>query len=353
MTIHTAVVAAFCACVSAFAQPTSVDVEFTGVGDMTLKGTLLLPETPGDAAGDEKRAKFPAILLLPGSGPTNRDGNQPPMLVTNLLKEVAERLAAEGVATLRFDKRATHVYAKEWPKDVEAIDAFFAFDRFVGDAAAALEYLQLREEIDAARTVIAGHSEGGLIALHVAHDLAGTHSAPMGLILMGTAGRTLDIVLREQVRANVERTNPNWDGKEALFTKLDEAIAASKAREPVPDDLPAGLRPLFNPTVRSLMYAYFTIDPAVLAAKVRGPVLIVQGEDDAQISAERDAPVLEAVLAEREGATTKLVVIAKASHNFKDTTDNPFGFTGPVMPEVLETMVGWAREHMGAGSTGR
>lgn len=341
MNIRIAMIALMLVCLPVLAQPRAEEVDFEGIGGLRLRGTLLLPASDATA-----RAKFPAILLLPGSGPTNRDGNQPPMLVTNLLKDVAERLAAEGVATLRFDKRATHVYAKEWPKDVEAIDAFFAFDKFVGDAAAALAYLQARDEIDASRTVIAGHSEGGLIALHVAHDLAGDKGAPMGLILMGTAGRPLDVVLREQVVANVERSNPKWDGKEAFIAKLDEAITASKAREPIPADLPASLRPLFNPTVRSLMYSYFTIDPAELATKVTGPVLIVQGGDDAQISAERDAPQLEAALANRNSAPTKLVVINKASHNFKDTTDNPFGFTGPVMPEVLEAIVAWAREYM-------
>src|SRR5688500_9758350 len=84
-------------------KPMPLEVSFTGAGGLKLNGTVLLPSGGRDQ-------KFPAVLLLPGSGPTDRNGNQPPVLVTDLLKQIADRLAAEGIASLRFDKRSAHVH---------------------------------------------------------------------------------------------------------------------------------------------------------------------------------------------------------------------------------------------------
>lgn len=336
--MHNHFAAFSCALASVFAwgQPTAVEVEFPGEGGLTLRGALLLPD-----GADE--AKFPGVLLLPGSGPTNRDGNQPPMLMTNLLKQIADRLAEEGVATLRFDKRATPGYAASWPRDLEAINAFFAWEKFVGDAKGALTYLANRPEVDAQRLAIAGHSEGGLIALQIGHDLAGTEHAPAGVMLLATAGRTLDVVLREQIAASVERTTLDEEGKRSYMRQLESAMDAVKAGQPLPQDLPMGLRALFNPTAISLLKSYFTIEPADLAAKVIGPVLILQGDADAQISVERDMPRLDGALRKRDSGGVTTVIITGASHNLKDTTDNPNGFTGPVSPAALDAIADWAR----------
>lgn len=325
------------AIVTTAAQTVSHDVEFPGADGLTLKGTLLLPDPTGPHA---------AVLLLPGSGPTDRNGNQPPMLMTDLLKQIAESLAEAGVATLRFDKRATRTYAGEWPRELDAIDAFFAWTKFVGDASGALAHLRGRPEIDPARVAIAGHSEGGMIALQVAHDLTDTDHAPKGLILLATAGRKIDVVLREQVEANLEHNIPDEQQRAEFMAKLEACITAVLRREPLPDDLPIGLRPLFNPTVRSLLYSYFTIDPADLAAKVRGPVLIVQGEADAQVSSDRDTPRLETALTARASGDLHTVIIPGASHNFKDTMNNPLGFTGPVVPQAIEAITTWVRMHL-------
>src|SRR5262245_24748089 len=100
--------------------PAEEEVSFTGEGSLTLHGTLVLP--PG------AEGRVPALLLLPGSGPTDRDGNQPPMLVTDLLQQVADALASAGVASLRFDKRAAHVHASDWPTELAAQQSFFAYE---------------------------------------------------------------------------------------------------------------------------------------------------------------------------------------------------------------------------------
>jgi pimeloyl-ACP methyl ester carboxylesterase len=242
------------------------------------------------------------------------------------------------VATLRFDKRAAHVYAAAWPKDAGEVNAFFSYQNFIGDATAAYRFLRAREGVS--RVAILGHSEGGLFALQVARDLAGSEERPAGLILAATAGRVLDVVLREQLAALLEKQTRDPAVREMYLGHVDRGIAAAKAGEAVPADMPAGLVAIFNPTVQDLLRAYFTVDPCALAAEVRGPVLVLQGELDAQVSAERDAPRLHEALAKRGEA--ELVVVPGASHNFKSvgSAAEP-GFSGPVVTGALEAVAGW------------
>jgi uncharacterized protein len=341
-----ATIAALCVATSAGAQPSAPEarvVTFAGAGGLELQGTLVLPPEP-----EQDGAKAPAVLLLPGSGPTDRDGNQRQfMLITDLLKQVADRLAAEGIATLRFDKRAVMTYAEHWPREAKELDAFFAFENFTGDAAAAYRYLRGHERIDAERVGLLGHSEGGLIALQLASDLAGGGEAPAAVILAGTAGRTLDAVVREQIAGALEKQTQDEAVREQYMEALEKATAAVKAREEVAADLPPGLAPLFNPTVLSLLHSYFTIDPAALAGKVTAPVLIIQGEKDVQISAERDTPLLRTALMSRTAGECEVLIVPGASHNLKVlSVEGDQGFAGPVAPEALEKIAVWSRQHL-------
>ncbi|MCC6660977.1 MAG: alpha/beta fold hydrolase [Phycisphaerales bacterium] len=337
-----AVVTARAAC-----QPVSAEVTFKGAGDLELHGTLLLPERTLGAAP----AGVGAVLLLPGSGPTDRNGNQPPGFVTNLLSQIADRLAAEGIATLRFDKRAAHVYAAQWPKGADQIGEFFSYDNFVGDATAAYLFLRGGEGVDAVRVAILGHSEGGLFALQIGSDLAATGDRPAGLILAGTPGRTLDEVVREQIRALLEKQTTDQSVRDTYMAHLERGIAAAKNRAPVPRDMPPGLAPLFNPSAQKLLYSCFTIDPAGLAARVRGPVLVLQGERDSQVSAERDAPRLVEALKKREtaeGNSTELVLVPGASHNLKSVQNaGDAGIAGPAAPQALDAIAEWCKAHLG------
>src|SRR5579885_823164 len=141
-------------------QFSSREVTFQGAGGFTLNGTLLQPI-------DAKNA--PAFVLLSGSGPTDRDGNTP--LLTDkvdVLKQIAERLAADGIATLRFDKRAVHTYKDKWPTDMSQIGPFFSWENFIADAKDAFDFLKQQPGIDGNRCGMMGHSEGALIALKVA-----------------------------------------------------------------------------------------------------------------------------------------------------------------------------------------
>ena len=327
---------------AAQAEPVVHEVTFTGADGLELKGTLLLPNII--KAGE----RCPAALLLPGSGPTDRDGNQPPLLVTDLLKQIAEELVGNGIATLRFDKRAVRSYAQHWPSEPAELNAFFGWRKFVDDAAAGLRFLQSHEAIDPERIAIIGHSEGGLIALQIAHDGCMSDQPPATLVLLATAGRPLDVVLREQMAAQLESPQIDPATRERLLEALDQAIDSVKNEQKLPDDLPLQLWSLFNPTVLDVLHAYFTIDPAHLAREIRQPVLVLQGDQDKQVSVERDAPRLYEALQEREPRASELVIVNGASHNLKKATTGPHdhGFTGPVNPEALRAITSWLNRHL-------
>lgn len=317
---------------------TEREVTFTGAGGWQLRGTLVLP------AG--KKGKVPGALLLPGSGPTDRNGNQPPQIVTDLLKQIAERLAADGYASLRFDKRATHVYMSSWPKSVAELNEFFAWENFLGDARAGLAFLQNQAEINPKQTFIAGHSEGSIIAMQAAHDLDGKAGAPAGLILLSSPGRPLGAVLTEQIDANLKRNNITGDAAKPYQENLQLAISQVIKDGTTPPNLLPGLAALFPPSALKLLQVELALDPAKVLSMYRGPVLLIQGQKDIQVSEINDFPLLQSALKQRKNGTYKAVIVVSASHNLKkvDNENTEFGFGGPVVPNVLETISDWLKQ---------
>ncbi len=315
------------------------EVTFQGHGDFELKGTILLPAEISPAGA-------PALVLLPGSGPTDRNGNQPPILVTDLLKDVAERLADEGYATLRFDKRAAHVYlAKLMAMGPEELRDFLGFDAFVGDARAAVELLRATEGVDARRIGIFGHSEGGLFALQLAKELGHGADGVVALVLAATPGRSMADVLRYQIGRNLraleEEDRTRW------MNELDRAMASVIETGRAPGDLDRGFAGLFPMNATKLLQVELALDPAALAGVYAGPVLVLQGERDVQVLADVDAPLLEAALVERTKGVCRVAVIPAASHNFKHVeSEEELGMEGDVVSETFEALVPWLRENL-------
>lgn len=275
---------------SALAEPQRIFVDIPGDPGV-LKGTLLAPETG---------PKGPAIVILPGSGPTDRDGNNPLGVRGGTYRMLAEGLAAQGVTTLRMDKRGlfASATASNNPNGVTVAD--LAVD---ANAWAA----KLKAETGAPCVWLLGHSEGGLVAL-----LAAMHGEDLcGLILVSTGGRNYADVLLAQIDANP--ANPPEIRKAAA-----EAIAALKAGNKVdPATLPPPLgQQLFNPVIQDFLIEAFRHDPAWLVRAVDKPVLIIQGENDIQVPV-GDAKLLKAA---QPGAT--LVVLPGVNHILKlGTTD--------------------------------
>jgi len=228
------------------------------------------------------------MILIPGSGPTDREGDNRAGVSGGIYRQLAQQLAAKGVATLRIDKRGMFGSraAIANPNAVTIAD-------YVADVRGWTRFLRARGK---SCVWLAGHSEGGLVALAAAQQLAGI----CGLILLAAPGRPLGAVLRAQLRPKLPP---------AMFASADAAIARLERRQRVdPATLPAPLAPLFNAGVQGFLIDLMAINPTRLAAATRLPMLVVQGGTDLQVGVE-DARLLAAA---HPGA--RLVVIPGINH---------------------------------------
>lgn len=284
----------------ASAPPVAQEVRI-GAGEAALAGTLLQP----------KPARHEPVLILPGSGPTDRDGNNPLGVTARPLALLAEGLAARGIASLRVDKRGIGASAAAAPSE-EAL----RIDAFAGDARAWAA--ELRRLTGARCAWLLGHSEGALHALIAAQD----NRDACGLVLVAAPGRDLADILREQLRSNPANA-PILDQALAIVAELE-------AGRPYTGDMHPGLIPLFRPSVQPFVISMMKVDPATLVRSYKGPVLVVQGTTDIQ-TAVADA---ERLAAARPGVA--LAVIEGMNHVLKhapaDRGANAATYAQPDLP---------------------
>jgi uncharacterized protein len=324
----------------AFALGGDTEVQFSGKGGLMLSGTLTRPANSFSGAR-------PAVLLLPGSGPTDRDGNSRLGITTDLHKMIAQALAAAGIASLRFDKRAIMRYKDAWPKTVPEMADYFDWPMFVADATAAYRFLKTQPGIAPDRVAIAGHSEGGLIALQIGYDLHGTPEEPAALCLLSTAGRPMGEVIHDQL-ADVLPKQVDAASAKAWLAYSDAACANLAAGKPIPADTPRALMSLFNPVTVKIMAAYCRIDPAAYARDYTKNVLILNGADDTQVNPKIDAPRLLKALQNRSKGQVEMDIIPQASHNYKSTArGNRDAFDGPADPVMLADLTKFLRANLG------
>ncbi len=303
-------------------------VRFTSRG-VTLAGTLLLPLI-------SELQYVPGVVLVAGSGPTDRDGNNALVLERiDLLKDIAELLARHGIASLRYDKRGIGQSTLRPRNSLAAEEAFFAWDNFVADVEAAHTELLRHNEIKPYATALLGHSEGGLLALAAAKALGKKVHA---LALAATPGRKLD----EIVRAQVERNAP------ALREAVDRTIATILANGRVPTSLPRELDLLFPPYAGPFLQKLLSFDPAAVLAEIPTACLVLQGGADRQVVPMGDVqPLIDAL--RTRGAPGEAVVFPQVSHNLKLIAEpSDPGFAGPLAPTVAEALVKWLTLALGA-----
>jgi uncharacterized protein len=296
---------------AANAAPVQSYVEAPGPSG-PLKGTMLAPASGG----------APMMLIIPGSGPTDRDGNNPLGVKAATYKLLAEGLAARGIGTVRIDKRG--MFASSMAvADGNAV----TIDDYVTDAGAWIA--TIRKQTGTPCVWVLGHSEGGLVALAAAQKLPDI----CGLVLVSAGGWPLGEVLRMQLRANP-----------ANAPVLDQAMAAIDSLEAgkhvdVTGMNPA-LMPLFAPQVQGFLISVFSYDPAKLIATVSKPVLILQGERDLQVS------VADAERLKQAAPQAKLVLLPNTNHVLKTVTTDDRRTNGatymdpslPLAPGVVDAV---------------
>lgn len=240
----------------AAAQPVERAVTAPGPG-AALAGTML------DAGKGS-----PIILIIPGSGPTDRDGNNPLGVKAGTYRLLAEALATKGISTVRTDKRGMFG-SRRAVADANRV----SIAEYAADGRAWVS--SIRRSSGAKCVWLLGHSEGGMVALTAAQQ----PEAICGVITVAAVGRRIGTVLRQQLAANPA----NAPHLAAAYAAIDSLEAGKRVDVA---SLPQPLRKLFAEDVQALLIGLFAENPAALAAKLKVPLLIVQGDKDIQVTIE-------------------------------------------------------------------
>jgi dipeptidyl aminopeptidase/acylaminoacyl peptidase len=289
-----------------------------GSGDWALPGTLTLPVGDGP---------FPAIVLVHGSGPNDRDETIGP---NKPFRDLAWGLASQGIAVLRYDKR-TRVYGSE----IAQMTEFTVQQETVEDALAAVELLRSTENIDTSQIFVVGHSLGGLMIPQIASqdpDIA-------GVIVMAGPTRPLNTIMVEQIQylANLDG-DISADEQEAIDAVIAES-AAVEADEPIE-----------NPQLFTGPLSYWTDliaqNPVETALQTSQPMLILQGERDYQVTMDNFQGWQEG-LAGRDNVT--FIAYPDLNHLFMSgtgpSTPDEYDLPSHVADAVITDIVNWIEAH--------
>lgn len=253
-------------------RPITLD---TGNGE--LFGSLLLPKSD---------TPVPVVLIISGSGPTDRDGNNPDGGRNDSLKRLAWVLAKHNIASVRYDKRGVAASLAATPDERN-----LTVEGYVADAQAWGR--KLKADPRFGQLILLGHSEGALIASLAAPDVDAA-----AVISMSGSARPIDLVLRQQLARSLPP---------ALMQRSNELLDSLKAGK-IDNDVPPPLQVIFRPSVQPYLISLFRQDPAAAFARLKMPALIIQGSNDIQVGVE-DARLLKAAKPDAE-----LVLIEGMNH---------------------------------------
>jgi hypothetical protein len=272
----------------------------------SIFGTLLMP--------DDIKGKIPVALIIAGSGPTDRDGNNS-MMKNNSLKLLAESLAKNGIASLRYDKRGVGESKQALKSELD-----ISFQDYIQDADSLLALLKQYKQFYT--YIIIGHSEGSLIGMNVAKNAN-------GFISLAGAGNSADIILKDQLSAQGKQI------QDMCFPIIDSLKAGKLVNNVNPM-----LNSLFRASVQPYMISWFKHNPQEDIKALKFPCLIIQGDNDLQISL-NDAKLLASAK-----TNNQLVIIEKMNHVLKlveggDRAANVAAYSNPDLPisAVLEEKV--------------
>jgi alpha-beta hydrolase superfamily lysophospholipase len=311
----------------------------------TVTGTLVRPDGSGP---------FPGVVMVAGSGPTDRDWNSPLLPGTNgSARLIAEALAQAGFASLRYDKRATGPHARE---NIQALMGKVSMQSHVDELAAAVQTLAGQPYIRRDRIFALANSEGTLHALN--YQLHSPAIPLAGLVLIGPPGRPVGVVARAQLAAQAA-TVPNGA---ALLALYDEAIARFLAGKPVAPDaaLPEGvqmlLRALETPANLPFARELWMADASPLLAQMDIPVLVVIGKKDLQVDWQADGEPLQRAAAGH--ANVRFLFPEDANHVLKHEPRPRSELTQPdalprynapdtrLDPQAMTEILAWLAAHV-------
>lgn len=270
----------------------------TGTG--VLQGTLEIPAS---------QPPYPVALIIAGSGPTDRNGNDAKYgLKTNCYQDLANALAKRGIASLRYDKRGTGASKAAAPAESK-----MRFGVFISDAVAWGR--KLRRDRRFSSLVVIGHSQGSLVGMIAARKIPARK-----FVSLEGAGFPIQDVLLKQLRPKLPA--PTFKRAKAIVHDLENGHRAQH--------VPADLKILFRPSVQPFLISWMKYNPASEIARLKIPALIIQGTRDIQVG------MADAKHLEKADPRAQLVVIPKMNHVLKEVgpsrIDNLRAYTIPKLP---------------------
>ncbi|OBX26862.1 hypothetical protein LX77_03326 [Gelidibacter algens] len=255
----------------AFCQDSTYSETYLSVSKW-IDGSLIVPNSGSDQLA----------IIIGGSGPTDRDGNQN-FMKTNNLKKLAQQLAQNGIATFRYDKRIVKQIK------TNAVDPNIKFDDFVSDAIDVVQYFKTEQKFE--HLYIIGHSQGSLIGMLAAQQNVD------GFISLAGAGQSIDAVIIDQV----QKTAPMF------FEDTKRAFEVLKSGQTT-TDYPPALASIFDSSVQEFMMSWMIHDPAAVITKLDIPILLINGTKDLQVN------IAEAELLHDASEQSELKLIDNMNH---------------------------------------
>lgn len=269
-----------------------------------LGGVIMIPE-------GKKRQKFPVVMIIQGSGPTDKDGNSAGASgKNNALKMLAEALAEQGIASLRFDKRGMGLSQSAGKQEQNLV-----FDDFVTDAGLWFDYLLKQKRFT--KVGIAGHSQGSLIGMLVAQEKPTS-------VFVSIAGPSLGIgeTIMGQLKSNPANPPAVIDQAKSIMEELKKGNKVS--------DIPSYFASLFRPSIQPFMSSWLKYDPQEEFKKMSIPSMVVNGTTDIQVTME-DANRLK-----QANPDTRMIIIDGMNHVLKnapkDRNANIATYSNPDLP---------------------
>ena len=330
----------------------SEDVIFeNSQAEVLLAGTLTMPEQTGN---------YPAVVLITGSGPQNRDeelfGHKPFLVLSDYLTR-------NGIAVLRFDDRGTAASTGDF-SSATSVD-------FATDVAAAVQYLQSRPEIDKSKIGLIGHSEGGIIAPMVAAD---SDDIDFIVMLAGTGIRGDKLLLAQQALIgeasgmSVSQLSEN----DMLSKKVFEIMLKDQSDEELKEDISNHMTQVYrnipsenipngmseekfvqaqvNQMTSPWMQYFVKYDPAPALEKVNCPVLAINGEKDLQVPAKENLEAIKSGLEKGGNTQVTIMELPGLNHLFQNADT---GLPGEYVeieetfsPIAMEVVLNWIKEQV-------
>src|SRR5690554_544218 len=277
-----------------------------------IDGTLLIPESTTEQ---------PLAIIIAGSGPTDRNGNQQ-MMQNNSLRFLAEGIYEKGIASFRYDKRIVK-QIKNRTVDEKNIH----FGDFIKDAVAVLNHF--KNDPRFSKIYIIGHSQGSLIGMVAAQQGAD------GFISIAGAGQEIDDVIVDQLSKQAPDLIDN------ARTAFDDLRVHGVSHNYSP-----ALASIFRKEVQPFIFSWMQYDPKQEIANLQIPVLIINGDKDIQVQ------ISEAELLKEAKPDAEYIILANMNHIFKkvegDDLENSKTYNQydlPVMPELIDPIVGFIKKY--------